>query len=184
MAVPGIRFDWITGADTATVLRLYSAVGWCEPDDRGEWVDAMFAGSCAAIGAFDGDRAVGFARALSDGVSDAFIQDVVVDPAYRKRGIARELVTRLVAELERRGVDWIGLVGVPGTRRLYESCGFEVLEGYTPMRYTGRKQDAADRESMTVPGRWITGVPDPSDRQSGAAGGILFPGNDSGFGAD
>ena len=137
-----IRFEWITGADAATVLRLYGAVGWCEPDDPGDWIGPMFAGSCAAIAAFDGDRAVGFARALSDGVSDAFIQDVIVDPAYRRRGIARELVTRLTAELVRRGIDWIGLVGVPGTRKLYESCGFEVLPEHTPMRYTGRKPEA------------------------------------------
>ena len=76
-------------------------------------------------------------RALGDGVSDAYIQDVVVEPDRRGQGIGSELVRMLVAELRKAGVSWIGLVGAPGTERFYRKLGFSPLAGHVPMRYTG-----------------------------------------------
>lgn len=46
--------------------------------------------------AYDGVRLVGFARAISDGVSSAYVSSVMVDPAYRRRGIGRALIERIV----------------------------------------------------------------------------------------
>jgi ribosomal protein S18 acetylase RimI-like enzyme len=42
------------------------------------------------------DRLVGFARAISDGVATAYLSTVMVDPDYRRRGIGRALVQRLM----------------------------------------------------------------------------------------
>ena len=45
----------------------------------------------------DGDRVVGMARMLSDGVCNAYLVDVWTQSAYRRRGIASTLV-RMLAE--------------------------------------------------------------------------------------
>ena len=74
---------------------------------------------------------VGFARALSDGCSDAYIQDVVVSPEFRRQGIGGKLIRFLEAELRRRGVDWIALVGEPGTENFYSRLGLKEQPGYT-----------------------------------------------------
>ena len=89
------------------------------------------AGSTVAIGAFCGGRLIGMGRAISDGVSDAFIQDVAVTKAFRRRGIGGEIVRQIAAVLKERGVDWIGLVGEPGTESFYRNLGFEEQKNFT-----------------------------------------------------
>ena len=46
------------------------------------------------IGAWDGQRLVGAIRLLSDGYEWTVVTDIVIDPAYRRRGIGRELMHR------------------------------------------------------------------------------------------
>src|ERR1700722_11126570 len=46
--------------------------------------------------AWDGDRVVGTARLLSDGVCNAYLLDVWTMSSYRRRGIASSMVRRLV----------------------------------------------------------------------------------------
>ena len=76
-------------------------------------------------------RLIGMGRAISDGVSDAFIQDVAVTKAFRRRGIGGEIVRQIAAVLQERGVDWIGLVGEPGTESFYRNLGFEEQKNFT-----------------------------------------------------
>ncbi len=40
----------------------------------------------------------------------------------------------LIDELQAAGVDWIGLIGKPGTAKFYESLGFSELKDYIPMK--------------------------------------------------
>ena len=133
----GFEYRFTRELDPDAVLRLYAGPGWWEPGDDPAAVPAMLAGSFRVAAAFDGERLVGMARALSDGAGDAYIQDVVVDPACRKRGIGGTLVKMLVAELRKAGVSWIGLVGAPGTEAFYRALGFTPLAEHVPMRFTG-----------------------------------------------
>ena len=47
----------------------------------------------------DGDRVVGMARLLSDGVCNAYLIDVWTLSAYRRQGIASEMVRQLAARV-------------------------------------------------------------------------------------
>ena len=80
-------------------------------------------------------KAVGMGRVISDSVSDAYLQDVVVFPGYRSRGIGQMIINRLVEICQDNGIEWIGLVAQPGTVSLYRRCGFQVMEGHTAMKY-------------------------------------------------
>ncbi|MCB0100322.1 MAG: hypothetical protein KDE46_31545, partial [Caldilineaceae bacterium] len=60
------------------VRQLYDAVDWW-PDRTVEQIGAVLAQD-AAVGAWDADRLVGFARALSDGRFHAYVEDVMVHP--------------------------------------------------------------------------------------------------------
>lgn len=110
---------------------LFAAAGWIDSVEEGGFLCKALPGSCAVAGAFCDGKLIGIARALSDGVSDAYIQDVTVSEDFRGRGIGGRLVTVLSEELSSRGIDWIGLVGVPGTEHFYSSLGFEAQEGHT-----------------------------------------------------
>lgn len=45
--------------------------------------------------AWSGDRVIGMARLLSDGVSNAYLVDVWTQSAYRRRGVGRAMVEQL-----------------------------------------------------------------------------------------
>ena len=78
----------------------------------------------------------GMGRVISDGVSDGYIQDLVVLPAYRRHGIGQKIVETLVEACKARGVLWIGLVAEPGSESFYERLGFNVMPGHVPMIYS------------------------------------------------
>ena len=117
------------------VLRLYRAAGWWGEADDDARVAALVGGSACFAGAFAGGEMIGMARVLSDGVSDAYVQDVVVLPDRRGRGVATALVAFLRDWCLDRGIAWIGLVAQPGTRALYERLGFREMEGHVPLRW-------------------------------------------------
>jgi ribosomal protein S18 acetylase RimI-like enzyme len=83
-------------------------------------------------------RIVGMGRVISDGASDGYIQDVVVFPEFRGRGIGREIIRRLTDRCVDAGLTWIGLVAEPGTQKFYEKLGFQPLTGFQPMLYQVR----------------------------------------------
>ena len=72
--------------------------------DNGRTPDELresFEQSYAAVVAYDtAGRIAGTARALSDGVCNAYLVDVWTLSAYRRRGVARAMLARLEAILE------------------------------------------------------------------------------------
>ena len=130
------RYSITKDLPRADVLALYRAAGWFGPSDPASELDAMIANSFAVSAAFDPDgRLVGMARALSDGVSDAYILDVVVEPAHRSHGVGRTLVSRLAEHLASFGIDWIVCIGVPGTEAFYRAAGAVPMDGHTAFRF-------------------------------------------------
>jgi spermidine synthase len=127
----------VSSASMEDLVRLYTEAGWwdqsCEANPG--FVLRVVQNSACFAGAFEGNVMVGMGRALSDRVSDAYIQDVAVLRAYRGRGIGSGIIRFLVAALRRDGVDWIGLIGAPGTGAFYETLGFRPLGGHIPMKY-------------------------------------------------
>ena len=69
----------------------------------------------------DGDRVVGMARLLSDGVCNSYLVDVWTASAYRRRGIASKMIRRL---LEAVPGHHVGLQ-TNDAQGLYESLGFK-----------------------------------------------------------
>lgn len=132
-----VVYEFAVEAPTGSIVDLYRAAGWWkdEPGER-EAIPALIAGSfCFLLARDPSGRIVGMGRALSDGASDAWIQDVTVLPVYRGRGIGREIVSRLARRCVEAGLTWIGLVAEPGTRAFYEPLGFSALDGFQPMLY-------------------------------------------------
>ncbi|HYO44709.1 MAG TPA: GNAT family N-acetyltransferase [Candidatus Limnocylindrales bacterium] len=78
--------------------------------------------SHAVVFARDGDRFVGNARLLSDGVCNAYLVDVWTASAYRRRGIASGMVRRLLGTVPGQHV----ALFTEDRRGFYEQIGFEV----------------------------------------------------------
>ncbi len=123
--------------DRNMIADLYMAGGWWDGALDPVGLSALIDGSFAFAVAVERDtgRAVGMGRALSDGVSDAYIQDLVVLPAYRGRGIGTRILSTLLDHCRSAGVTWVALVAEPGTEAFYTPLGFRRLEAHTPMRW-------------------------------------------------
>ena len=102
------------------VRRLYDDAGWWPR--RGEEDIAAILDAGPAVGAWDQDRLVGFARSVSDGTCRAFVEDVVVARAYQRSGLGGRLLSRLLAELA--GIETVSLFCDPVLAAFYERVGF------------------------------------------------------------
>jgi ribosomal protein S18 acetylase RimI-like enzyme len=88
------RDDHEIDLDQLTVL--FNSVGWERRTADRDRLAQLVRGSMFVVSAWEGDRLVGFARAISDGASNAYISTVAVLPEYQKRGIGREIIQRLL----------------------------------------------------------------------------------------
>ena len=132
-----IEYEAVKSAPVEEIVALYQSAGWWQgsPEAR-EVIPAMIRGSfCFMVARSIEGEIIGMARVISDGHSDAYIQDVAVLESYRGQGIGRELVRRLAQLCVKRKIGWIGLVAEPGTQGLYENLGFRPLVDYRPMLF-------------------------------------------------
>ena len=135
--IEGIRFSLDKKINPAQVKELYNFVSWLDGSETEETVEKMFLNSYAVASAYNSKTGelAGFFRALSDGVGDAYMVDLLVHPSYRKRGIGKALVKLLSSFLKEQGITWIVCIGVPGTEKFYCDCGGKVMEKYIPLRF-------------------------------------------------
>lgn len=134
-----ITYHIVKEANPTVILDLYLQAGWWQTDENPEYLETIrqiMRNSFCFVIARQGDRIVGMGRAISDGVSDAYIQDVTVLKELRGRGIGKGIVQTLTGFLKERGLQWIGLISEPGYERFYESLGFKVMPNYTPFLLT------------------------------------------------
>lgn len=92
--------------------------------DNGRTPEALrrsFEQSEHVVFARDGERVVGMARLLSDGVCNAYLLDVWTASAYRRRGIGSAMIDRL---LECVPGQHVGLQTAADANAFYESLGF------------------------------------------------------------
>ena len=82
----------LPAVDMAVILPLYASVGWTNYTDRPQMLRAALDNSLLTLGAYDGDKLVGLVRAVGDGYSVVFVQDILVLPEYQRRGIGTALL--------------------------------------------------------------------------------------------
>jgi GNAT superfamily N-acetyltransferase len=117
------------------IANLYRAGGWWKEDYDPKELPRLIRGSflfAVAVNIKTG-RAVGMGRVISDGVSDGYIQDLVVLPEYRKTGIGAQIVSTLLKKCIELGISWIGLIAEPETEKFYLPFGFHPMEGHIPL---------------------------------------------------
>lgn len=128
--------DNLDEAQLRAVIGLYRLAGWW-PDGEGEDLARLASlvrqSHCFAVACAPDGSLIGMGRAISDGVSDAYIQDVTVSLAWRRAGVASRIVRLLVERLRADGLGWVALIAAPETASLYRRLGFKDMARATPM---------------------------------------------------
>ena len=132
-----IKIKIIDSWNQNEIVDLYKTGGWWKEGYDPSGIKNLIKGSFACAIAFDTNikKAVGMGRVLSDGVSDAYIQDLVVLKEYRNLGIGREIVKVLIDHCKKKGINWIALIAEPKQDGFYEKLGFKTMKNYIPMKY-------------------------------------------------
>lgn len=95
-------------------------------------VKPAFERSIYRLGAFEGEQLVGFIRCIGDGEFGVYVSDMIVDPAYRRRGIGRTLMECVIEHF--KDVDTFALM-----------TGLEQTENHAFYRSLGMHEYAHNR---------------------------------------
>lgn len=128
-----IRYEFDAPVSPAALADLREAVGWnrmvrdlADPRLRNAF----------CLCAFDGGRLIGYAAVVSNSVTDAYIQDVMVHPDCQHQGVGTQLMERVLLRLKAEGVYMVSVIyGEEALRPFYEKFGFfTMLCGQREMR--------------------------------------------------
>ena len=109
--------------DIKSLFNLYASVGW--HGHTPEKIAAIYKKSTHIVLAYKEDSLIGCGRALSDGVFNAAIYDIVVHPHSHRQGIGHHIVTQLMQDIG--DVSCIHLISTLGNEAFYTRCGFRKL---------------------------------------------------------
>ena len=71
---------------------------------------------------------IGFLNVISDGVANAFLVDLLILPAFQKKGIGKALIKQAVAELTSDGIQCIQVTFSEELEEFYKKCGFYIFK--------------------------------------------------------
>jgi ribosomal protein S18 acetylase RimI-like enzyme len=109
--------------DVDAVLGMLRDTHWAHSMERPVLERAIANSLC--VGVYEGGRIVGFARAVTDLSTYAYLTDVVVADAYRGRGFGRWMVELFLEHPDLQGFRRIALL-TRDAQQLYEPFGFTV----------------------------------------------------------
>lgn len=100
-------------------------------------VEAQIAGAWRVVGAYRADTGeqVGFARAVSDGVTFAYLADVFVTAPHRGAALGKRIVRRMIDDGPGRDFRWVLFTG--DAHGLYAQFGFAAPDATAMVRPAG-----------------------------------------------
>ena len=100
---------------------LREAVGWNRMER--EYQSPLLT-SFYHIAVYEGDKLIGYIDSVSNGVTDAYIQDLMVHPEFQSKGIGTELMRQMIAHLKEKHIYMISVVYEESLRPFYQRFGF------------------------------------------------------------
>lgn len=97
-------------------------------------VEAQIAGAWRVVGAYRADTGeqVGFARAVSDGVTFAYLADVFVTAPHRGEALGKRILRRMIDDGPGRDFRWVLFTG--DAHGLYAQFGFAAPDATAMVR--------------------------------------------------
>ncbi|QIH10613.1 MULTISPECIES: GNAT family N-acetyltransferase [unclassified Pseudomonas] len=109
--------------DSEALWQFLADNGWRHRMGTREYFSQLLANSQRTAVAWHGTRIIGFARGLSDGLSNGYLSMVVVAQHYRRQGTGRALVHWVMGDNPQ--ITWVLRAGRPGAAEFFSTLGFE-----------------------------------------------------------
>ena len=114
----------LQAAEIEPVRQFLAANGWAHRVGTAEDFATLVENSQRAAVAFVEQEIVGFARGITDGLSNGYLSMVVVSPAHRRQGIGRALVGHVMGS--NPNITWVLRAGRVGAFAFFSTLGFSV----------------------------------------------------------
>ena len=109
------------------ILHLYASVGWTAYTDHPELLRKGFENSMLTLAAYEGDQLLGIIRAVGDGHTIVFVQDILVFPEHQRKGIGSALLQAILNRYSHVRQIELATDNTPKTIVFYKSMGFREL---------------------------------------------------------
>lgn len=120
-----MRYEFDAAVSARALSALRQSVGWNRMER--ELADVRLH-NAFHLCCFDGDRLVGYAAVVGNGVTDAYIQDLMVHPDYQRQGIGHQLMQRTLERLRTEGIYMVSVIySDAALQKYYEEFGFTTM---------------------------------------------------------
>lgn len=111
---------------------LFETTGWNTERKDKEQLYKAIQNSWYTLSAYSGEALIGFGRIISDGSLHAFIVDLIISPAFQKKGLGTILLDSLVNQSISQGIFDIQLFCAKGKKNFYLKNGFQERPSDSP----------------------------------------------------
>lgn len=123
-----IQFRSGTDFSFDKVFALYEQVGWTDYTSDKKVLEQAVSNSLFVLTAWSGQQFVGLLRAVGDGLTIVYVQDILVTPNFRRQNIGRQLLTQLLEKYSNVRQIVLMTDNSNNTTTFYEHCGFTPTE--------------------------------------------------------
>ena len=110
--------------NTDEIKRLYSEVGWTAYTDNMPALEQGYKNSMLVLAAYEDDELLGIIRAVGDGFTIVFIQDILVFPEKQRQGVGTVLLKAVLDRYPNVRQIELATDNTPKTVAFYKSLGF------------------------------------------------------------
>ena len=113
------KYNEVIPAKALSDLR--ESIGWNRMEE--EYGNPLMT-SYYQIAVYENDQLIGYIDCVSNGVTDAYIQDLMVHPEYQGKGVGTELMNQMITYLKEKRIYMISVVYEESLKPFYEKFGF------------------------------------------------------------
>ncbi|EOD7438411.1 GNAT family N-acetyltransferase [Enterococcus faecium] len=119
------------------ISELYKSVGWTHYTKDTARLEKAFEQSESLIKRNGEGKIIGVVRWITDCVTIAFIQDILIHPRYQRQGIGKALLNEVLEKITSYGPVQIELLtdDTEKTKKFYESVGFVQVKEMDAVSY-------------------------------------------------
>ena len=116
------QYNEIVSAKALSDLR--ESVGWNRMENEYE---SPLMTSFYHIAVYENRKLVGYIDCVSNGVTDAYIQDLMVHPDYQGKGIGTDLMNQMIRYLKEKRIYMVSVVFEERLKPFYDKFGFNQM---------------------------------------------------------
>lgn len=108
--------------DIPSVFKLLHANGWAQRLADQAYLEQLMLASYSNLVALQDGKVIAYVRAISDGLSNAYVSMLVVCPSHRRQGIGTALMSVLIETAPQ--ATWVLRAGRDGASDFFAKAGF------------------------------------------------------------